>query len=636
MRRKCTKAPDKSPDLAFSYVRFSTREQAKGDSMRRQLEATREWCERNGVRLDETITLHELGKSAFTGAHRKNPDTDALARFLDLVKTGRVPKGSVLVLENLDRLTREHIQPALLLILGLLQDGIRIVQLKPTELIFDSDSDSIPIMLMIVELMRGHGESLVKSQRVGEAWKHKKQCAREGKPQPARKDDRVNGKPYMTRNLPEWIARRDGKPVIDAEGKLTLNRERAAVVKRIFHLAANGYGRLLIAKKLIKDGVAPWGKAGHWNGSYIGQILLDRRALGEHQPKVKRTRQADGEPIPGYFPAVVTEKEWLAARAGILQRGQKRGRTGKTHVNIFAGLIRDAVDGSNYHVTTTWPSHGRGGGMRVLINQSACEGWGKSRTFPFPTFEAAILSCLQEIDPREILNGDSGKDETQTLAAELAGIEALIAKLTAALEEEGDVLPVVKKIKELEARKVVVNAQLAEARQKAAHPLSESWGEGQTLIDALATANDPYDARIRLRSCLRQIVDCIWILAVPNGQDRLARVDIYFKGNATYRTYQIIHRPPRSNGRTRVEGCWATYCDLGPDTLLPEVDLRPDTPKHDPFTYNPKLGEANYYKGPWNAISAEEAVRINEEQLRNWPKFALDMVLRERGQPIPE
>ena len=154
-----------SPVLCYSYIRFSTKEQIKGDSRRRQTEATRAWCERNGARLDDGTTFQDLGKSAYLGEHRKNPDRHALAAFLKLVETGRIPRGSCLVVESLDRLTREHIQAALLLILGLLQAGIRIVQLSPQEMAYDDKSEAHAIMLMIVELMRGHSESKMKSDR---------------------------------------------------------------------------------------------------------------------------------------------------------------------------------------------------------------------------------------------------------------------------------------------------------------------------------------------------------------------------------------------------------------------------------------------------------------------------------------
>jgi DNA invertase Pin-like site-specific DNA recombinase len=145
--------------LAFSYIRFSHPDQAKGDSLRRQTEAVAAWCAEHGVTLDTSVTLRDLGKSAYTGSHRKNPDRNALAHFLKLVENGRVPRGSYLIIENLDRLTREDIQPALLLVLNLLQAGIRIVQLKPSEMIFDDKSDTLPVMMMMVELSRGsrHG-----------------------------------------------------------------------------------------------------------------------------------------------------------------------------------------------------------------------------------------------------------------------------------------------------------------------------------------------------------------------------------------------------------------------------------------------------------------------------------------------
>jgi DNA invertase Pin-like site-specific DNA recombinase len=43
--------------VAFSYVRFSTREQRKGDSLRRQTKATADWCGRNGV-TREVFQIH--------------------------------------------------------------------------------------------------------------------------------------------------------------------------------------------------------------------------------------------------------------------------------------------------------------------------------------------------------------------------------------------------------------------------------------------------------------------------------------------------------------------------------------------------------------------------------------------------
>jgi hypothetical protein len=40
-----------------------------------------------------------------------------------------------------------------------------------------------------------------------------------------------------------------------------VNKERAAIVKRIFEEASRGAGNYLIAKRLNKDGILPFGKA---------------------------------------------------------------------------------------------------------------------------------------------------------------------------------------------------------------------------------------------------------------------------------------------------------------------------------------------------------------------------------------
>src|SRR4051812_21798107 len=95
---------------AYSYIRFSTTEQRKRHSLERQTERAKTWCERNGVALDTSRTWHDLGRSAFLGDHRNNPDRRALAAFLRLVEEDKIPRGSYLVIESLDRLTREHVR----------------------------------------------------------------------------------------------------------------------------------------------------------------------------------------------------------------------------------------------------------------------------------------------------------------------------------------------------------------------------------------------------------------------------------------------------------------------------------------------------------------------------------------------
>jgi DNA invertase Pin-like site-specific DNA recombinase len=116
-----------------------------------------------GLTLDTSLSLEDKGVSGFTGAHRSNPDRHALAVFLELVQQKRIAKGSYLIVESLDRLSREHVQAALMLLLQLTQAGIKIVQLLPDERIYDDSSDAMPLMMATMELSRGNAESQLKA-----------------------------------------------------------------------------------------------------------------------------------------------------------------------------------------------------------------------------------------------------------------------------------------------------------------------------------------------------------------------------------------------------------------------------------------------------------------------------------------
>ena len=110
----------------YSYIRFSTPEQVRGDSLRRQLALSEEYARAHGLQLDESLSLRDEGFSAFNGQHIAK---GALGRFLDHVKEGRVPSGSVLIVESLDRLSREQVLDAFDLFRDIIRNGIKIVTL---------------------------------------------------------------------------------------------------------------------------------------------------------------------------------------------------------------------------------------------------------------------------------------------------------------------------------------------------------------------------------------------------------------------------------------------------------------------------------------------------------------------------
>ena len=65
---------------AYSYIRFSTPQQLKGDSLRRQLEASRAYAEAHDMVLDDS--LRDIGISAFKGKHATE---GVLKKFIELV-----------------------------------------------------------------------------------------------------------------------------------------------------------------------------------------------------------------------------------------------------------------------------------------------------------------------------------------------------------------------------------------------------------------------------------------------------------------------------------------------------------------------------------------------------------------------
>src|SRR5262249_4799161 len=159
------------------------------------------------------------------GAHRS--DKAALGQLLEVINEGKVPRGSFLVIENLDRLSREDERTALRLWLDILDAGINIVQLHPETIFRHEKSDLVDIMRAIIELSRGHSESRMKSVRTLGNWDTAIRRARE--------EGRT-----MTSRLPGWVE--------VVRGGLRLIPERAAVVQRIFAMARAGYGMTSIAK----------------------------------------------------------------------------------------------------------------------------------------------------------------------------------------------------------------------------------------------------------------------------------------------------------------------------------------------------------------------------------------------------
>jgi hypothetical protein len=233
--------------------------------------------------------------------------------------------------------------------------------------------------------------------------------------------------------------------------------------------------------------------------------------------------------------------------------------------------LRNARDNDTYIMTTRLSrSPGRPDrSFHVLVNSEGDQGRARAWSLPYDGFERAVLSKLREIDARDILNGDTPPDETAALAAELVGVEAELADAVAFMEANGFSPTIGKRITDLESKKSDLAIRLADARQKAAHPLSESWGEAKSLIDILDASPDPRGTRLRLRSALRRVVESMHLLVVGRGLDRLCALQVWFAGGKRCRDYVVVYKP--GSGRRRAK--W--LCGSFAGAALPDkLDLR--------------------------------------------------------------
>ena len=308
----------------FSYVRFSSARQSAGDSKARQLKSAKAFADEHGYELADPkdYLFFDAGRSAYKGRHLD--DTGELARFLAFVDDGTVPTGSILVIESLDRLSRERVRDALPRFLDLLAKGINVYTSTDRRL-YTSDYNEIDLIVSIITMSRAHEESATKGSRVSSAWQNKHKEARE------------TGKP-LGKLRPLWL---DLTP-----NGYVLNPDHAQVVQRIFDLSAKGHGSRVIAATLNQDGIPTFSadrknSSGLWGFSTIRHILESRTTLGEYQPHIfiDGERTPDGEPIKGYFPPVVTEEQfYLAAAARASRRLHKVTKVTK-NFNVLAGIF---------------------------------------------------------------------------------------------------------------------------------------------------------------------------------------------------------------------------------------------------------------------------------------------------------
>lgn len=389
---------------AFSYLRFSTPEQQLGDSERRQVETARSYAERHNLDFSNEF-FKDLGVSAYRG---KNLDA-GLGAFLSAVRDGTIQASSYLLVENFDRISRRDVWEAYKTFQEVIDAGITLVTLSP-EAVYSLElikAEPFRLYTVLGQMQMAHEESAKKAERLGAAWRNKKRNAGNGD--------------AITSRVPAWLEVRDGK--------IEIVEERAAIVRRIFDMAAKGHGKGYIARQLNVEEVPTFGTAKGWHPSYIMKILTNASVIGRYTPmrntyqEGRRVRVEDGEPVEGYYPPVVEPSVFYSIKHG---GPRPSGKNGGELRNVLSGLCYCGKCGASLHYVNKGPRP-KGGQYLACDNRRRF----KSCDAPAVPYSEAVREVLAQVQDFGDLEDDS---EAQARDRELASLGGQIVEAEARVE----------------------------------------------------------------------------------------------------------------------------------------------------------------------------------------------------------
>ena len=394
---------------AYSYLRISTDQQRVGDGIRRQMEASKAYAKQHDYELVETMS--DIGMSAFKG---KNVKEGALGVFIAAIDVGNIDTGSVLLVESLDRLSRDNVLTAFAQFTSILEKGVGIVTLTD-EQHYTAESVSQNVGQLFTSLgvmLRANEESVIKSKRISAAW--------------ARKREEIGNK-KLTSNVPAWMSLSDDRQ------EILVDNAKAAIVRKIFELSVGGMGLFSITRHLNdnSDKYPPISAAIKWNQSFVAKIINNPAVYGMFQPHSRSTGKsvAIGDPVSDYYPAIISKDTFNLAQARMKSRDIKgAGRKGETFTNLFSGLIKCATCGGTVTLRSKY-SKGKGGYKYLRCNNSL---EGASCTAPawrYDEFEASFIKFVREVKFVDVFSDNDTGAKKQNLEAQKATSTEQLAEL---------------------------------------------------------------------------------------------------------------------------------------------------------------------------------------------------------------
>jgi DNA invertase Pin-like site-specific DNA recombinase len=464
----------KHPPAVYSYTRFSTAIQKKGTGTRRQVSLADAYCDHESRQWSLTKDYKDLGVSAFKG---KNATHGELAVFLRLIQDGRIVPGSVLLVESLDRLSRDNINKALELFLSIINAGVVVITLcDEAEYRADTDPHTLMAQMMIslAIFLRANDESRMKSQRRKKAWEYALERAKDGK--------------YHGGRLPKWIA-------ADSGGNYFLIEKEANVIRQFFELYNQGYGCHVIAKRL---GI-PKSTLDNWA---VNETVIGTLTVGQETAKPAKWA--------GHYPAVITRDVWETAQRKRQERQYGGKRSSPTAINLFQGILF------------------YGSQRMILSDGSGCTKAARKNFNYLKVYEADGLTV--RVDPLEyhilwnhlwdrfveqrVTTVESGPEPKR-----LAALNAKVAELQRAMGEDSgliaDLVPVLKDVRRQAE-------EMKRQTRKVEYTTQDPWVIYRA-VGSTETSEEKTFYRVRLRELIRDTIERVDVLEVTGRRYRFIR-----------------------------------------------------------------------------------------------------------------
>lgn len=467
-----------SKPRAYSYIRMSSEAQLAGDSLRRQLEASENYATQNGLDLTGDFDLQDLGISAFTG---ENSSSGALSRFLSAVRSGKIEQGSYLLVESLDRISRQQPRLALTQFLELINSGIVLVTISDQRKYTKETASLEDLLVSLVIMSRAHEESVTKSLRISAAWANKRRKSQDTK---------------LTARCPAWLRLSADRTTFEVDA------QREQIIKRIFSDALAGMGSYSIARRLNADGVQAFVGRHGWHTSSVSKIICNRSVIGEFQPHrlVQGKRVTDGNPIQNYYPRLIDDSTFNAVQAHRIQkRTSGGGRRGTRISNLFSKLATCQYCGGPMRFENK--GAGPKGGSYLACDSSARRKGCSTTRWKYDDFEASFLAFVEEVDLGSILTSESDAENRAKLEQEAKSLEGQI--LQATIERDN-----IFKLLEHEGIDVSsVGQRLVLCESKLAKLKNASRDIQQTIIQSVAQAGSYYESKDILSNMISELAN---------------------------------------------------------------------------------------------------------------------------------